>query len=215
VTESISKQVGQGGFVLAVDISLQMLAQLRQRLDATVQRVPSVAITDAAALPVVSDFFDAALSGIALQSMPDPKQAISEMCRVVHRGGTLGISISKGWWWEEDARWQWHADLLAQLGVLLNEPPPSAGGAFLDELLVGLPLRSVERTRDVLQFQFENSATYLQWCWSHGWRGVMERLSPGQLADYERSVMRVMGNTEPFPGQLVVHIATGEIDKAR
>jgi SAM-dependent methyltransferase len=214
VTESICNQVGQSGFVFAVDISWQMLARLRQRLDATVQPIPSVAITDAAALPAVSDFFDAALSGIALQSMPDPKIAITEMCRVVHRGGTLGISISKGWWWEEDPRWQWHADLLAHLGVTLNDPPPSAGDAFLDELLVGLPLRSVELTGDVLQFQFENSATYLRWCWSHGWRGVMERLSPDQLADYEREVMRVMGNTEPFPGQLLVHIATGEIDKA-
>jgi hypothetical protein len=142
--------------------------------------------------------------------MPDPKRVIAEMCRVVHRGGRLGISISKGWWWDEDPRWQWHADLLTRLGVMLSEPPPSTGREYLDELLVGLPLQCIERTREVLQFQFDNAATYLQWCWSHGWRRVMERLSPVQLADYEREVMRVMGNTEPFLGQLVAQIATAE-----
>jgi hypothetical protein len=99
--------------------------------------------------------------------------------------------------------------------VVLSDSPPSAGGEFLDELLLGLPLRAVDRTCAVLQFQFENSATYLRWCWSHGWRGVMERLSQGQLADYEREAIRVMGNTEPFPGQLVVHIATAEIGEAK
>jgi SAM-dependent methyltransferase len=187
-----------------------MLAQLRQRLDHTVRDIPSVAVTDAAALPVASDSFDAALSGIALRSMPDPKRATAEMCRVVRQGGKLGISISKGWWWEEDPRWQWHADLLAQLGVMLSEPPPSVGGEYLDELLVGLPLQTIQRTREVLQFQFHDAATYLHWCWSHGWRNVMERLSPVQLADYEREVIRVMGNAEPFPGQLVAHIATAE-----
>ena len=88
------------GSVLAIDIAPEMLTRLLQRLDARSPVSVATAVMDAGRLGVRSDLFDAVLSGIALQSMPDPRAAVAEMCRVVRSGGRFGISISTGWWWK-------------------------------------------------------------------------------------------------------------------
>ncbi len=207
VSAAASQRLGTSGFVFAVDVALKMLAQLRSRFDGLTETPIVTALMDAAALGVRSASVDVALSGIALQSMSDPRSAVDEMCRVQRPGGAFGISTSKGWWWQEDPRWRWHAVLLDELGVAIDDPPPSSGQRFVDQLLSDMPLSSVERTEEVLDFEFEDAETYWNWCWSHGWRGVMERLSAEQLARYQRGVLESIGDG-PMPGQLVAQLAT-------
>ena len=72
VTQFAAVQVGPEGSVLAIDIAPEMLTRLRQRLDARSPVSVATAVMDAGRLGVRSDLFDAVLSGIALQSMPDP-----------------------------------------------------------------------------------------------------------------------------------------------
>jgi SAM-dependent methyltransferase len=206
VTQFAVAEVGLEGSVLAIDIAPEMLKQLPQRLDPEIP-VCVTAAMDAGLLGVRSDFFDAALSGIALQSMPEPHAAITEMCRVVHAGGKLGISVCTGWWWDEDPRWQWHANLLRSLDVATEEAPMAAGGHFLEEVLSGMPLLDVELTREVLEFEFDSAELFYKWCWSHGWRNVMERLTDEQLAGYQRGVFESIGESA-IAAQLVAYMAT-------
>jgi SAM-dependent methyltransferase len=195
--------------VLAIDLAPKMLAQLRQRLIGKTPAHVVTAVMSAGSLGVRTGSFDVALSGIALQSMSDPQAAVVEMARVLRPGGTFGISISKGSRWQEGPRWQWHASLLDQLGVTgvaIEDPPPSSGLHFVEQLLSGMPLSGVERTREVLAFEFENAETYWKWCWSHGWRVVMERLTTEQLDGYRKGIQKIMGEGS-MPGQLVAHLA--------
>jgi len=37
--------------------------------------------------------------------------------------GRMGLTVSKGWWWEEDERWHWHRALLDALGVRIDLEP--------------------------------------------------------------------------------------------
>ena len=208
VSLAASQRLGSSGSVLAIDLAIKMLCQLRHRLDEPAAAPLIAALMDAACLGVRSASIDVALSGIALQSMSDPRSSVVEMCRVLRPGGTFGISTSKGWWWQEDARWRWHAVLLDELGVAINDAPPSSGRHFVDQLVSDMPLSSVERTEEVLEFEFEDAETYLSWCWSHGWRGVMERLTAEQRARYKSGVLESMGEG-PMPGRLVAHLATG------
>jgi ubiquinone/menaquinone biosynthesis C-methylase UbiE len=207
VSLAASMRLGSSGSVLAIDLAPKMLAELRYRLDGRTPTPFMTAVMDAAFLGVRSASFDVALSGIALQSMSDPQSAVVEMCRVLRSVGTFGISISKGWWWEEDARWQWHAALLDELGVAIEHAPPTSGQHFLDQLLSDMPLSRVERAEEVLEFEFEDAETYWKWCWSHGWRGVMERLTAEQLDGYRRGVLESIGEGT-MPGRLVVQLAT-------
>ena len=207
VSLAASPRLGPTGSVLAVDLAPEMLAQLRYRLDGHMSTPFTTAVMDAGFLGVRSSTFDVALSGIALQSMPDPQAAVSEMCRVLRSGGSFGASVSTGWWWEEDPRWQWHATLLDELGVTIGEAPPSSGEYFLKELLSYMPLSGVTQSHHVLEFEFEDADTFWTWCWSHGWRGVMERLTTDQLEGYRKGVFDSIGDS-PVPGQLAADLAT-------
>jgi ubiquinone/menaquinone biosynthesis C-methylase UbiE len=207
VSLAASHRLGPTGSVLAVDLAPEMLAHLRQRLDGKTPTPFMTALMDAECLGVRGGSFDVALSGIALQSMLHPRSAALEMCRVLRSGGAFGISISKGWWWEEDPSWNWHATLLDELGVVFEGAPPSSGEHFVDQLLFDVPLSRIERSREILEFEFEDADVFWEWCWSHGWRGVMERLTTKQLDGYRNGIFESIGDG-PMPGQLVANLVT-------
>jgi hypothetical protein len=94
-------------------------------------------------------------------------------------------------------------------GVAIEDPPPSSGQHFVERLLSGMPLSGVERTQEVLAFEFEDAETYWKWCWSHGWRVVMERLTSEQLEGYWAGIRDVIGDS-PMAGQLVAHLAVAD-----
>jgi ubiquinone/menaquinone biosynthesis C-methylase UbiE len=200
-------RLGPSGSVLAIDLAPEMLAQLRHRLNGHAPTPLTTAVMDAGVLGVRSSSFDVALSSIALQSMSDPQAAVFEMCRVLRSGGSFGVSVSRGWWWEEDPRWQWHATLLDDLGVTIEDAPPSSGQHFLNQVLSDMPLSEVEQSQQILEFEFEDADTFWKWCWSHGWRGVMERLTREQLDGYRKGAFDSIGEG-PMPGQLLANLAT-------
>ena len=129
------------------------------------------------------------------------------MCRVVRSGGTLGFTTSPGWWWEADPRWQWHAELLDRLGIV-SDLLPSSGQQRVAELLVTAPVSNIESNDVVLQIEWDTSETYWQWCWSHGWRAVMERLTENQLLEYRRGVEEAIGSVRPIEGQILANLTT-------
>lgn len=88
VTQFAAVQVGPEGSVLAIDIAPEMLTRLRQRLDARSPVSVATAVMDAGRLGVRSDLFDAVLSGIALQSMPDPRRCGGDV-----QGGAFGGQV--------------------------------------------------------------------------------------------------------------------------
>lgn len=71
--------------IVGADISLHMVNQARKKTDA------SFVLSDAHALPFVSNSFDAAVCSFALHEMGDPSTVVSEMFRVVRPGGTVAV----------------------------------------------------------------------------------------------------------------------------
>jgi SAM-dependent methyltransferase len=59
----------------------------------TDDRRAGFAVGDAEALPVPDSAFDAAVSGLVLNFIPDPTRAMVEACRVVRAGGTIGAYV--------------------------------------------------------------------------------------------------------------------------
>jgi SAM-dependent methyltransferase len=50
-------------------------------------------VGDAQALPVESEMYDAAVSGLVLNFVPQPNQMVAEMKRAVHKGGTVALYV--------------------------------------------------------------------------------------------------------------------------
>lgn len=98
VTESVARQVGPTGHVLATDLSPAMVADTERRMnDAGLAHVETRQ-ADGEDLGAIGPF-DAALCALGLMYAPDPARAVGEMCRVVRPGGRIVASV----WGERQA----------------------------------------------------------------------------------------------------------------
>ena len=104
VSVQAARAVGALGQVLGVDLSGHMVnAAARRAADGG---LPNVDFTrmDGEALALPDASFDVALCALGLMYMPEPKQSLQEMYRVLAPGGRLGLAI-----WGERARCAWSA----------------------------------------------------------------------------------------------------------
>lgn len=200
------RQVGPQGRVTAIDVSLPMLLQLTKRVPLDCQGV-SISVMDAGRLGVRDGSQDAVISSLVLTSVSDPAGAIGEMVRVLRPEGRIALAVSPGWWWQEDADWDWHAELVADLGVTV-ETAPSAGARILHDLLVDAPLTDLELVEETFTIAWSSVQQFWDWCWSHGWRSVLEGLSAYHLNTYETRVWRTVGQTSHITGRVAAMSVT-------
>src|SRR5579872_1204557 len=83
--------VGDTGFVVGADISLEMVTSARARLDALLYWPVNA---DGQALPFKGGAFDAVICQLGLQFFPDPAAGLSEFRRVVRDGGTVAVCVN-------------------------------------------------------------------------------------------------------------------------
>ncbi len=178
-----ARRVGRAGILVGVDLSKEMLRRARQALmdlDGCSGRVIRM---DVQHLGFASGFFDVIVVGFALDSFPAPDLALRECARVARSGGRLGLTVANRWWWEGDDRWHWHSALLRSLSVHVAE------GRFRTPEVIETVIReagwwgvAIESER--FEFTFTDADEWWKWAWSHGYRQILERMTPVQLKRY-------------------------------
>jgi ubiquinone/menaquinone biosynthesis C-methylase UbiE len=167
------------GKVVGIDLSAAMVERARRHgIDAHV--------ADAQALPFADASFDHVLCGFGLFFLPDPPRGLGEIHRVLRPRGVLAFSAFAG----RDPRWSWIGELLPSG----RTPPVSAGFGereSIAELLARCGFAEPTFHEETLELEFTDADEWWRWVWSHGHRGVLERLSEDertafQAAAYER-----------------------------
>ncbi len=100
-TLSLARAVGEQGEVVGIDFCQEMLdvAEDKLRRHSDLARRTRLVQGDAMALPFAQDTFDAATIGFALRNVPDVRQVLAEMTRVVRPGGwVVSLELSKPEW---------------------------------------------------------------------------------------------------------------------
>src|SRR5215213_7089306 len=72
--------------ITCIDISQQMLRRARQRLKS---ERPDYVVADVTSLPFANDSFDGITCGYVLEHVPEPALGLSELARVLRRGGRM------------------------------------------------------------------------------------------------------------------------------
>jgi SAM-dependent methyltransferase len=135
--------------VVGLDPSMSYVAYARERL--ADQRARFV-VADAVRLPLADGRFDAVVSGLVLNFVPDPVQAVREMTRVTRPGGRVAAYV-----WDYAGRMElirhfWDAAAAVDPAAAeldegrrfgLCQPGPLAG-LFQDAGLVEVGVRSIE-----------------------------------------------------------------------
>jgi SAM-dependent methyltransferase len=92
VARDIARRVQPNGRVVGVDPSPALLAAAQELMQsAGLASLVDLKDGDCRALPFAAESFDAVIAATVLSHVPDGERAISEMVRVVRRGGRIGV----------------------------------------------------------------------------------------------------------------------------
>jgi ubiquinone/menaquinone biosynthesis C-methylase UbiE len=111
------------GFVAAADPSQVMVAQTRRRLLGAIEAGRAEAVeAPAERLPFDDESFDGAFAIFTLHHWDDPRKGLSEVHRVLRRGGRLVIAERvQGHGGDSDSPETMSEDFVAETGALLSE----------------------------------------------------------------------------------------------
>jgi SAM-dependent methyltransferase len=135
--------------LVGLDPSAGFLANARARLD---DRRARFVVADARRLPLAGARFDAVVSGLVLNFVPDPAAAVAEMARVARPGGRVaayvwdyagGMELIRRFWDAAAALDPAAADLDEGRRFPLCRPEPLAG-LFRDAGLAEVALRPIQ-----------------------------------------------------------------------
>ena len=169
-----ARAAGARGTVLGGDLSPAMVARARRALRAA--GLPGGAeVMDAESLPVEPGSFDRVLCGFGVFFLPHAELAAAGFHRALAPGGVVGLST----WGEEDPRWAWEDELLADVEVARH----ARVRAFdreddLVELLSGAGFDDVQITREHHEVFVADAEEWWTWKWSYSLRGLLEQLPP-------------------------------------
>lgn len=85
---ALRRHVGATGIVIAVDLTVEMLAEASRRGRRT---LADLIIADVTRLPLASGTMDAVFAAGLLRHLPDPGAGLAELARVTRPGGRLAL----------------------------------------------------------------------------------------------------------------------------
>jgi len=181
--------IGPEGRAIGVDLTPAMVAEAGTNLTR-----PDVAVMDAHALGFADNTFDAVASNFALTYFTDTHKALAECRRVLRPHGRVGLVVHDGWWWHDDPRWAWHGRLLADLGnshattVRRFDDPNSVVG-----VLTQSGFADAAGTVEPFDLRWADASEWWDWCWSHGYRVVLEQFDAATLVEFRTACFSHLG----------------------
>jgi ubiquinone/menaquinone biosynthesis C-methylase UbiE len=199
-------RVGESGSVIGVDPAPTMVeltgAEIRTRrlVNATVR------LDDAERPNFLPSSFDVVIASLVIFFMSDPQAALRHYATLVRPGGRVGFSSFGA----EDERF------VEALRVIAQHVPDAASRGHRRR---HSPLRDESSIRDLLDragyhhatmseaafsSRFRDPEHWFEWTWSHGGRGLLERVPADRLADATAAAFEVMEQARVPSGGLVL-----------
>jgi len=146
------------------------------------------------------------VSSFALGYFEHPERALLEFERVLTDDGRCALCVCDTWWFQGDAEWQWHEDLLVRIGARLGYP------RFPDEDALADALQSANFQIDhldteIFPLELRNTDEWWRAGWSHGYRRVLGSLDPGSLDQYRAQCFERLSRQTRIVGRLQVLVA--------
>ena len=154
--------------------------------------------------------FDVLTAAFALFFLPDPARAAAGFQRVLRPGGVIAVST----WGEEDNRWTFEDDLLADADTprLRALQRPFDRAEDVTDLLSRAAFTELQAHQEETEIQFASKQEWWDWRWSFSGRGLLEQLAPEALVAYRDACFREMDalrTAEGYPLRLTALIVTG------
>jgi ubiquinone/menaquinone biosynthesis C-methylase UbiE len=195
------EKVGLSGSVIGTDLSPEMLAATQREIDQREIENIRVMKMDAEQLLFPSDSFDFVLCGLALFFFPDIDQALSEIFRVLKPQGVFVAST----FGEEGRLWDDFDELVESYQDKLKEVPKAESkklntSSEITETLGKAGFAEIEVYTEEKEFHYRDTDEWWSSLWSHGARGLLERLEAEALESFKREALQLAQGIEDETG---------------
>ncbi|HEY6542336.1 MAG TPA: methyltransferase domain-containing protein [Ktedonobacteraceae bacterium] len=192
-----AEKVGPRGHVTGIDLAVQMLRETRAEIERQHLLNASVLEMDAEHLAFDAGSFDYVLCGFAIFLFPHFEQALAEFFRVLHTGGTIGVTVRTpgklGITVAQDgALSQWYSKRLTEYHEQYHFPLNAGGARFdLSELptyLARAGFVDVQVLQEQTEFIYADVQQWWDAKWTHGTRYSLEHMAPEVLEQFKTEV---------------------------
>jgi len=186
-------KAGPAGKVIGVDLSAQMVAETQKELASRGLGAIQVKQMDAEELQFLAGTFDFVLCGFALFFFPDIEKALAEILRVLKPGGVFCATT----FGDDDERWAAFDEIIAAYKERLKPVPLVKRNAFAkaEEIIETLTLAGfaqIDISSEDKEFYFHDADEWWASLWSHGMRGVLERMDEETLEEFKKDCYQVV-----------------------
>ena len=203
-----AEMCGPSGLALGADISSEMVRSAGARGAELGIGNLYVAVMDADHLAAPDGRFDALTCAFSMHFFADPAETVVGFARCVRPGGFVAISE----WGEDDERWAWESELIADLGIKGVTTSSVESPDELASLLSRAGLQDVRTETDRFDVTLADEDEWWTWKWSYSFRHVLEQLDPSALESFKEEAythVRAMGEGGRIPLTLTANVATG------
>lgn len=200
-TLDIAECVGPRGFVLATDLSPDILQFARRQAAAAGYQNVEILTSDGQSLQIEDARFDAVVCRMGLMLFPDPLQGLREMKRVLKPGGSVCTMVFSAP--DDNPCIATLMSIALQHAGLAERDPYQPGGLFslgkpgmIDDLFNQAGLRAIATTRTAAPFKLPTARDYVNFVRASAGLVVqiVQRLGPAKAqaawADMERALSR-------------------------
>jgi len=212
------ERAGARGRVIGIDLSADMVNETRNELERRQLAWAEVCQMDAEYLEFDDGTFDFALCGLALFFFPDIDRALSEIFRVLKPQGVFVAST----FGEDDPRWDGFDEIVRAYREKLS-PAPKIDMQRLSEqenileAFSNAGFTSIEIFSEVKDTYYQDLDLWWDSLWSHGFRGVLERLDEASLEAFKRESFEWAGgimSEEGLPESAELWFARAHVSRA-
>ncbi len=214
---AIARLLMRGGSVVGVDLSEQMLGQARSKAKLEGLANAEFRCMDMSSLEFPDAGFDAAVCAFGVFFAKDMPGQLREIARTVRPGGRVAITG----FYDDSFSPQVDAFFARLKGYGIEAPPlswkPIGTEDKMRALFEAAGLDSIRVVRKDLGYYFKNADEYWDLIWYAGFRGMVEKLSPGDLERFRADHLDEVGAMATGEGirlNVEVLITSGKRPKA-
>ncbi len=186
-------KVGKYGKVIGIDLSPEMLKLIKLEINNRGFKNIEIYEMDAEELNFDSNTFDTIISGFSLFFLPNLKNALDEIHRVLKPGGVFVTST----FGERDTHWNPIHEMFTNIQKTLSSLPLTKTKILntKEEIYTNFDhsnFENIEIYSEPKEFYYKNEQDWWNSIWSHGYRGILQRVDKKSLEKFKNDSLEVL-----------------------
>jgi ubiquinone/menaquinone biosynthesis C-methylase UbiE len=191
-----AEKVDPNGHVIGFDLSIEMVCETFAEILISGLKNVELQQMDAEQLSFANASFDFVLCGFSIFFFPKLQRALKEFFRVLRPGGRVGISTFAK---DEGKKFKWIAEIIRS--YLPRQDSKGCEKKEIEQVVFNTPngvtdifikagFENIKVIKEKMDRVYANEEEWWAQQWSHGARGILERIAPENMERLKSDIFR-------------------------